>query len=137
MHAAAFVAEKFPAPAGPDPVSVGGAAEYGAARDTLSDAYVRETGAAHAGWSAGVRDRARGAGTPGPGDVPEAAVREGARTETDMIVRGSARQAKRAGADPAAPDRRVPCFGGSEAANQRRDGGRRKRCAGNPGLWTL
>lgn len=31
----------------------------------------------------------------------------------------------RAGADPAAPGRRVPCFGGSEAANQRRDGRRR------------
>ena len=31
----------------------------------------------------------------------------------------------RAGADPAAPGRRVPRFGGSEAAYQRRDGGRR------------
>ena len=93
-HAAAFIAEKFPAPAGPDPSSIGGEAEYGAARDTLSDAYVRETAAAHAGWSEGVRDRARAAGTPRPGGVPEDALREGARTETDMIVRGSAREAK-------------------------------------------
>ena len=93
-HAAAFVAEKFPAPAGPDPSTVGGEAEYGAARDTLSDAYVGETAAAHAGWSAGVRDRARAAGTPRPGGVAEDAIREGARAETDMIVRGSAREAR-------------------------------------------
>ena len=95
-HAAAFVAEKFPAPAGPDPASVGGAAEYGAARDTLSEAYGRETAAAHAGWSEGVRDRARAAGTPRPGGVAEDAIREGARAETDMIVRGSAREARTA-----------------------------------------
>ncbi|MCY4503532.1 MAG: conjugal transfer protein TraG N-terminal domain-containing protein, partial [Alphaproteobacteria bacterium] len=93
-HAAAFIAERFPAPAGPDPASVGGEAEYGAARNTLSDAYVRETAAAHAGWGQGVRDRARDAGTPRPGDVPEDTIREGARTETDMIVRGSAREAR-------------------------------------------
>ena len=48
-HAAAFVAERYPAPAGPDPASVGGEAEYGAAQDTLSDAYARETAAAHGG----------------------------------------------------------------------------------------
>ena len=93
-HAAAFVAEKFPAPAGPDPASIGGEAAYGAARDTLSDAYAGETAAAHAVWSAGVRDRAGAAGTPQRGDVPEDAVREGARAETDMIVRGSAREAR-------------------------------------------
>ena len=46
-YAAAFIAEKFPAPAGPDPATIGGAAEYGAARDTLTDAYKRETAAAH------------------------------------------------------------------------------------------
>ena len=93
-HAAAFIAERFPAPAGPDPSTVGGEGEYGAARNTLSDAYVRETAAAHGGWSEGVRDSARGAGTPRPGDVPEHAIRQGARAETDMIVRGSAREAK-------------------------------------------
>ena len=93
-HAAAFIAERFPAPAGPDPASVGGEAEYGAARNTLSDAYAGETAAAYGGWGQGVRDRARAAGTPRPGDVPEDAIREGARAETDMIVRGSAREAK-------------------------------------------
>ncbi len=93
-HAAAFIAEKFPAPAGPDPASVGGVAEYEAAAGEVRGAYGRETAAAHGGWSAAVRDRARDAGTPRPGEVPEDAIREGARAETDMIVRGSAREAK-------------------------------------------
>ena len=93
-HAARFIAEKFPAPAGPDPASVGGVAEYEAAAGEVRGAYGRETAAAHGGWSAAVRDRAGDAGTPRPGDVPEDAIREGARTETDMIVRGSAREAK-------------------------------------------
>ncbi len=35
-HAAAFVAERFPAPAGPDPASVGGEAEYGARSGSCS-----------------------------------------------------------------------------------------------------
>ena len=73
QHAAAFIAERFPEPRGPDPDSVGGKAEYDAARDALGDAYARETAAAHAGWTQG---RARpggpggnsGAGRgPGPG----------------------------------------------------------------------
>ena len=93
-HAAAFIAEKFPAPAGPDPASVGGAAEYEAAAGKMRAAYGRETAAAYGGWAEAVRDRAGAAGTPRPGDVPEDAIREGARSETDMIVRGSAREAK-------------------------------------------
>ena len=93
-HAAAFIAERFPAPAGPDPASVGGAAEYGAARNELGDAYVRETAAAHGGWSEGVRDRAYVAGAPIPGEVEAAARGERAETQTDMIVRGSAREAR-------------------------------------------
>ena len=93
-HAAAFIAEKFPAPAGPDPATVGGAAEYGAARDTLSDAYTRETAAAYGGWAEGVRDRAYVADAPIPGEVGAAARGERAETETDMIVRGAARGAR-------------------------------------------
>ena len=93
-HAAAFIAEKFPAPAGPDPASVGGVEEYEAAAGEVRGAYGRETAAAHGGWSAAVRNRAGAAGAPRPGDVPEDAIREGARAETDMIVRGSAREAK-------------------------------------------
>ncbi len=85
-HAAAFIAERFPAPAGPDPASIGGAAAYGAARDTLSQAYAGETAAAYGGWAAGVRDRASAAGAPAPGAVGADAIRERAATETDMTV---------------------------------------------------
>jgi len=93
-HAAAFIAEKFPAPAGPDPSTVGGAAEYGAATGELRDAYGRETAAAYAGWSAGVADRAREAGAPRAGEVPAEALTERAETKTDLIVKGAAREAQ-------------------------------------------
>ena len=93
-HAAEFIAEKYPAPAGPDPSSVGGAAEYEGATGTLREAYAGETAAAHAGWSAGVRDRAHDAGAPRPGDVPTEALTERAETKTDLIVRGAAREAR-------------------------------------------
>ena len=60
-HAAAFMVEKYPAPSGPDPSSVGGAAEFKGAAGELRGAYGRETAAAsvhglrqdaHAGKSA-------------------------------------------------------------------------------------
>ena len=70
-HAAAFITEKYPAPAGPDPATVGGPdafrAEYEGAAGELRGAYGRETAAAYGGWSAGVRDRAAAAGAPRPG----------------------------------------------------------------------
>ena len=95
-HAASFVAERFPAPAGPDPAAIGGAAEYGAARDTLTEAYARETAAAHAGWSEGVRDRAYVAGAPIPGEVEAGALGERAQTKADTTVREAGREARRA-----------------------------------------
>ncbi len=94
-YADAFVAEHYPAPAGPDPATVGGEAEYGAARDTLSDAYAGETAAAYGGWGQAVRDSARDAGAPRPGDVPAKALTERAETKTDLIVKGAAREARR------------------------------------------
>ena len=93
-HAAAFIAEKFPAPAGPDPAAVGGAAEYGAARETLAESYAGETAAAHGGWSEGVKDRARAAGAPGPGGVPGQALRERAGIRADMTVSQAGREAR-------------------------------------------
>ncbi|MDE0276807.1 MAG: conjugal transfer protein TraG N-terminal domain-containing protein, partial [Defluviicoccus sp.] len=93
-QAAAFIAEKFPAPEGPDPSTVGDAAEYGAATGELRDAYGRETAAAYGGWSAGVRDRARDAGAPRAGEVPAEALTERAETRTDLIVKGAAREAQ-------------------------------------------
>ena len=93
-YADAFVAEKFPAPAGPDPSTVGGEAEYEDTAGRLREDYTHETAAAHGGWSGAVRDRAGTAGAPQPGDVPRDAIRESAGTETDMIVRASAREAR-------------------------------------------
>ena len=93
-YAAAFIAEKFPAPAGPDPATVGGETEYGAARDTLTEAYARETAAAHGGWAEGVRDRAYVAGAPIPGEVEAAARGERAETRAGMTVREAGREAR-------------------------------------------
>ena len=88
------IAEKYPAPAGPDPASVGGAAEYEAAAGKLRGAYAAETAAAHAGWSAGVRGRAASAGAPRPGETGAAAAAERAETKTDMAMKGTAREAR-------------------------------------------
>ena len=93
-YAASFIAEKFPAPAGPDPATIGGAGEYEGAAGELRGAYARETAAAYGGWSEGVRDRAYVADAPIPGEVEAAARGERAETETDMIVRGAAREAR-------------------------------------------
>ena len=93
-HAANFIAERFPEPAGPDPAAIGGAAEYDEARDTLSEAYARETGAAHAGWSEGVRDRAYVADAPIPGEVEAGALGMRAETKADMTVGEAGREAR-------------------------------------------
>ena len=93
-YADAFVAEKFPAPAGPDPATVGGEAEYAAATEELRDAYGRETAAAYGGWSAGVRDRADSAGAPRPGEAELRAMEERVETRTDLAMKGAAREAR-------------------------------------------
>ena len=93
-HAAAFIAEKFPAPAGPDPSSVGGVAEYEGAAGELRGAYGRETAAAYGGWSEGVRDRAAAAGAPRPGETDVRAMEERVETKTDQIMKGTAREAR-------------------------------------------
>ena len=94
QHAAAFVAERFPAPVGPDPAAVGGKAEYDEAGDKLAEGYTRETAAAYGGWSEAVRDRARAVGAPEPGTVEAGAMRERAGTEAGMIVREAGREAR-------------------------------------------
>ena len=93
-HAAAFIAEKYPAPAGPDPASVGGAAEYEGAAGELRGAYGRETAAAYGGWSAGVRDRAAEAGAPRPGETDVRAMEERVETKTEMTMKETARGAR-------------------------------------------
>ena len=94
QHAAAFISERFPRPAGPDPASVGGRAEYDEVSVRLGDAYTRETAAAYGGWSAAARDRAHAEGAPWPGEVEADAGRERATTEAGMIVREVRREAK-------------------------------------------
>ena len=123
-YAAGFIAEKYPAPAGPDPASVGGAAEYEGAAGEVRGAYGRETAAAYGGWSAGVRDRAAGAGAPRPGETGAAARGERAETETDLIVRGAARGGP-ANGDPGRRPRRPRRGRGRnpEALRAARDGG--------------
>ena len=92
-YAAAFVAEKFPAPAAPDPASVGGAAEYAADRDEFAGTQTRKIHEAHAGWGQDVRERAHAAGAPEPGDVERGAIRERSKTKADMTVSEAGREA--------------------------------------------
>ncbi len=93
-HAAAFVAEHFPAPTGPDPAAIGAAADYEGAAGELREAYARETAAAHAGWSEGVRDRAGTAGAPRPDETEAAARTERAETEAGMTVSEAGRETR-------------------------------------------
>ena len=89
QHAAAFIAERFPAPAGPDPLSVAGRAGYEAARDGFGGTTGAE--AAHAGWTDGVRADAEAAGAPGDGDVEARAGTHRAAAEGDLAQRGTVR----------------------------------------------
>ncbi|MDE0147222.1 MAG: conjugal transfer protein TraG N-terminal domain-containing protein, partial [Rhodospirillaceae bacterium] len=93
-YAAAFIAEKYPAPAGPDPSSVGGAAAYDAGAAKLRDASAGETAAAHAGGADAVRKRAEEAGAPRPAETEAAARTERAETKTEMTMKGTARDAR-------------------------------------------
>ena len=91
-HAAAFIAERFPAPEGVRPAP--GPAGYERAREELRESGVSGTDAAWAGWSDSVRERARGAGTPGPGGVGKRAARGRAEIETELDIREAGREAR-------------------------------------------
>ena len=93
-YAAAFIAEKYPAPAGPDPATVGGATEYEDAAGKLRDAGAGAAAAVHAGGSDAVRERAREAGAPRPGEVEAGARGERVETKTDLVTKGTAREAR-------------------------------------------
>ncbi|MYF57578.1 MAG: hypothetical protein F4222_00795 [Gammaproteobacteria bacterium] len=95
QYAAEFIAERFPEPAGPDPASVPGRADYEASRDVLGETHVRGTAAAYAGWSAGVRDRAGQAGTPAAGAVEAGAGRARAAVEGQMAAGAVEREVRR------------------------------------------
>ena len=93
-HAAAFIAERFPAPRGPDPASVPGLADYGWAVEEMRESQVSGTTAAWAEWSGWARDLGRGGGKHGPGSVGRRA--EGLRAETDaeLDIREAEREAR-------------------------------------------
>ncbi len=93
-HAAAFIADHYPAPAGPDPATVGGAADYEGAAGVLREAHAGETAAAHGGWAQGVRDRAQDAGAPIPGEVEAQTLEARAATRADMSVKEAGREAR-------------------------------------------
>ncbi len=93
-YAAAFVAERFPAPAGPDPAEIGGRAEYEAAREGYAETQLREVVGAREGWGEDVRERAGAAGAPGPGEVESDAIRERSETKADMTVSEAGREAR-------------------------------------------
>ena len=90
-HAAAFIAERFPAPAGPDPASVAGRAEYEAARNEFGAVHASGITAAHAGQAEGVRDRAAVAGAPVAGEVDAKAGTHRTAAEGDLAQRGTVR----------------------------------------------
>ena len=91
-HAAAFIAERFPAPAGPDPASVAGRVEYGTARDGFHETHGMAVDAAHGGWAAGARDRAGSAGAPRPGAASAGAEAGRGNVEADLTARQSGRE---------------------------------------------
>ena len=96
-HAAAFIAERFPAPAGPDPASVAGSAEYRSARDGFEEAHGPAAETAHGGRVEGVRDRAASAGAPRPGDAAAGAEASRSDVEAELAARAAGRET-RAGA---------------------------------------
>ena len=90
-HAAAFIAERFPAPVGPEPSSVAGRAEYEVERAGFGEAHGQAVAGAHAGWAEGVRDRAASAGAPEAGEVGGKAGTHRAAAEGELAQRGTVR----------------------------------------------
>ena len=96
-HAAAFIAEQFPAPAGPDSASVAALAEYETERAGFDAALGPSVAKEHADWAGGVRDRAASAGAPDPAAASAGAEAGRGDVETELAARGAGRQT-RAGA---------------------------------------
>ena len=93
-YAAAFIAEKYPAPAGPGP---GERRRCGGIRGRHGQAarrLCRRDRGGPCGWSAGVRDRAAAAGAPRPGETEAAARTERVETKTEQVMKGTAREAR-------------------------------------------
>ena len=93
-HAAAFIAERFPAPAGPDPATVAGRPAFEAAREDFGQAHGPVASSAHADWAGDVHVRAATSDAPGPGDVEARAVIARARTDAGLAQRGTVRESR-------------------------------------------
>ena len=91
-HAAAFIAERFPAPSGPDPASVAGLADYERTVEGMRESHRSGTTAAWAEWSGWARNHGRGGHERG--SVGTRA--EGLRAETDieLDIREAEREAR-------------------------------------------
>ena len=95
-HAAAFIAERFPQPAGPDPATVPDLADYERTREGLGESHRSGTAAAWAEWSGWARDHGRG--THERGSVGRLAESRRAETDAELDNREAEREARGAAA---------------------------------------
>ncbi len=91
-HAAAFIAERFPAPKGPDPASAPDLADYGRALEGLQESHQSRSAAAWEEWSGWARDSGRGGHERG--SVGRRAERLRAETDTELDIREAEREAR-------------------------------------------
>ena len=91
-HAAAFIAERFPAPRGPDPASAPDLAAYGRAIEGLRESHEGRPAAAWSEWSGWARDHGRGGHERG--SVGQRAELRRAETDTELDIREAEREAR-------------------------------------------
>ena len=91
-HAAAFIAERFPAPEGP--ASAPGLADYERDREGMRESHRSGTTAAWAEWSGWARDAGRGGGKHERGSVGRRAEGLRAEADTEIDIREAEREAR-------------------------------------------
>ncbi len=91
-HAAAFIAERFPAPGGADPASVPGVMDYERTVEGMRETHRSRTTAAWAEWSGWARDHGRGGHERG--SVGRRAEGLRAETDTELDIREAEREAR-------------------------------------------
>ena len=91
-HAAAFIAERFPAPNGPDPAAAPDLAAYGRALQGLQESHQGRPTAAWAEWSGWARDSGRGGHERGSVERRAEGLR--AETDTELDIREAEREAR-------------------------------------------
>ena len=91
-HAAAFIAERFPAGEGPERAP--DRADFEGMRGGLREPGAGSVSAAWSDWSSSVRERAGGEGALRPGGVGERAARGRAEIEAELDIREAGRTAR-------------------------------------------